>query len=289
MISIVIPLYNKGERVKLAIDSALHQDYDGEWEIIVVDDGSTDDSAEYVKSYKDDKVVYVYQPNAGVSAARNRGIAESKGEWIVFLDADDLLLPCALSTFAIMHKQYSKARFLVGSSIWRRKDCIVSQAADSGIVRHSIVPHFSLFCKRFYAAPRNMCIHRSLLDQQGGFDNRMSFYEDTEFVYRMLEKSDVAYTDRNISIYEQDGQGLSASLHPVEKEMAYYVPEIIKKLNPGFWYMALLYENIELTKLCWQNNPEILAFYNNMQSQYFSWIYPKLHWIRQQLLRHGWL
>ena len=55
MISIVIPLYNKGERVKLAIDSALHQDYDGEWEIVVVDDGSTDDSAEYVKAYKDDK------------------------------------------------------------------------------------------------------------------------------------------------------------------------------------------------------------------------------------------
>ena len=289
MISIVIPLYNKGERVKLAIDSALHQEYDGEWEIVVVDDGSTDDSAEYVKAYKDDKVVYVYQPNAGVSAARNRGIAESKGEWIVFLDADDLLLPCALSTFDSMHQKYQNCHFLVGSSIWRRKDCIVSQAADSGIVRHSIVPHFSLFRKRFYAAPRNMCIHRSLLDQQGGFDNRMSFYEDTEFVYRMLEKSDVAYTDRNISIYEQDGQGLSASLHPVEKEMAYYVPEIIEKLNPGLWYMALLYENIELTKLWWQNNPEILAFYNNMQSQYFSWIYPKLHWIRQQLLRHGWL
>ena len=114
MISIVIPLYNKGERVKLAIDSALHQDYDGEWEIIVVDDGSTDDSAEYVKAYKDDKVVYIYQPNAGVSAARNRGIAESKGEWIVFLDADDQLLPCALSTFDLMLHKYPKCRFLVG-------------------------------------------------------------------------------------------------------------------------------------------------------------------------------
>ena len=69
MISIVIPLYNKGERVKQAIESALHQDYDGEWEIVVVDDGSTDDSAEYVKAYKDNKIVYVYQPNAGVSSA----------------------------------------------------------------------------------------------------------------------------------------------------------------------------------------------------------------------------
>ena len=289
MISIVIPLYNKGERVKLAIDSALHQDYDGEWETIVVDDGSTDDSAEYVKAYKDDKVVYIYQPNAGVSAARNRGIAESKGEWIVFLDADDQLLPCALSTFDLMLHKYPKCRFLVGSSIWRRKGGIVSQGSDTGIIHNSIVPHFSLFRKRFYAAPRNMCIHRSLLDQQGGFDVRMSFYEDTEFVYRIVDKSAVAYTDRNISIYEQDGQGLSASRHPVEKEMAYYIPEIIEKQKPGFWYKALLYENIELTKLWWQNNPEIMAFYNNMQSQYFSWIYPKLHWLRQQLLRHGWL
>lgn len=289
MISIVIPLYNKGERVKLAIDSALHQDYDGEWEIVVVDDGSTDDSAEYVKAYQDDKIVYVYQPNAGVSAARNKGIATSKGEWIVFLDADDQLLPCALSTFDLMLHKYPKCRFLVGSSIWRRKGGIVSQGSDTGIIHNSIVPHFSLFRKRFYAAPRNMCIHRSLLDQQGGFDVRMSFYEDTEFVYRIVDKSAVAYTDRNISIYEQDGQGLSASRHPVEKEMAYYVPEIIEKLNPGLWYMALLYENIELTKLWWQNNPEILAFYKNMQSQYFSWIYPKLHWLRQLLFRHGWL
>ena len=289
MISIVIPLYNKSERVKIAIDSALHQDYDGEWEIVVVDDGSTDDSAEYVKAYQDDKIVYVYQPNAGVSAARNKGIATSKGEWIVFLDADDQLLPCALSTFDLMLNKYPKCRFLVGSSIWRRKGGIVSQGSDTGIIHNSIVPHFSLFRKRFYAAPRNMCIHRSLLDQQGGFDVRISFYEDTEFVYRIVDKSAVAYTDRNISIYEQDGQGLSASRHPVEKEMAYYIPEIIEKQKPGFWYKALLYENIELTKLWWQNNPEIMAFYNKMQRQYFSWIYPKLHWLRQQLLRHGWL
>ena len=90
MISIVIPLYNKGERVKLAIDSALHQDYDGEWEIIVVDDGSTDDSAEYVKSYKDDKVVYVYQPNAGVSAARNRELPNRKESGLSF----SMLMTC---------------------------------------------------------------------------------------------------------------------------------------------------------------------------------------------------
>ena len=105
----------------------------------------------------------------------------------------------------------------------------------------------------------------------------------------MAQCGEIVYSDIYLAEYEQDGQGLSASRHPVEKEMAYYIPEIIEKQKPGLWYKALLYETIELTKLCWQNNPEILAFYNNMQSQYFSWIYPKLHWIRQQLFRHGWL
>ena len=129
-----------------------------------------------------------------------------------------------------------------------------------------------------------MCIHRSLIEKQGMFDTRLSFYEDAHFTYRMLQLTDVVYSETIIGSYEQDGQGLSLSRHPVEKEMAYYIPEIIQK--PGFWYKALLYENIELTKLGWQDNPDITAFYNNMQRVHFSWIYPKLHWLRQQLLRH---
>ena len=286
MISVIIPLYNKGERVKKTIESALHQDYDGEWEIVVVDDGSTDNSAEYVKAFSDKKVRYIYKTNRGVSAARNTGIKESKGEWIVFLDADDMLLPCALSTFASMQKQYPKCLFFVGDSIWRHLGVVIKQGANLEIVRHSSLTTMMLYLKRFYAAPRNMCLHRSLVEKYGYFDTRMSFYEDTEFVYRMLDNCEVVYTDKNVCIYEQDGQGLSLSRHPVEKEMAYYIPEIIQKQKPGFWYKALLYENIELTKLGWQENPEITAFYNNMQREHFSWIYPKLHWLRQQLLRH---
>ena len=289
MISIVIPLYNKGERVKLAIDSALHQDYDGEWEIVVVDDGSTDDSAQYVKAYKDDKVVYVYQPNAGVSAARNRGIAESKGEWIVFLDADDLLLPCALSTFAIMHKQYSKARLCVGARIWNQRGSVVSKGRDKGTTKHTFFPYFAIYCNDFFASPGNMCVSRCLIDIFGVFDTRLSFFEDADFLYRMLTNTEVVYSDRIIGVYEQEGNGLSLSRHPIEKEMAYYIPEIIEKQKPGFWYKALLYENIEFTKLFWQHNPEVTDYYNRMQRDYFSWIYPKLHWIRQQLLRHRWL
>jgi len=90
-ISAVIPAYNRGKTVARAIDSVLAQDYPAS-EIIVIDDGSKDATGEIVRKYGD-KVRYVYQDNAGVAAARNRGASEAKHEWIAFLDSDDYWLP----------------------------------------------------------------------------------------------------------------------------------------------------------------------------------------------------
>lgn len=89
MISVVIPLYNKQLSIKSTIQSVLNQTY-RDFEIIVVNDGSTDDSAKVVESISDNRVHIVSQSNQGVSAARNRGITEANNEWIAFLDGDDL-------------------------------------------------------------------------------------------------------------------------------------------------------------------------------------------------------
>ncbi len=88
MVSVIIPAYNSGVCIGRAIDSVLNQTWDGEYEIIIVDDGSTDNTAEVVARYGE-KVVYIRQENSGSSVARNRGIEVSKGEWIAFLDSDD--------------------------------------------------------------------------------------------------------------------------------------------------------------------------------------------------------
>lgn len=88
MISVVIPLYNKATSISSTLECVLNQNFT-DWEVVVVDDGSTDDSANIVGSMDDSRIRLIRQPNAGVSAARNRGAIEAEGEFIAFLDADD--------------------------------------------------------------------------------------------------------------------------------------------------------------------------------------------------------
>lgn len=97
--SVVIPLYNKGPYIKRTLDSVLMQTI-GDYEVVIVDDGSADEGPGLVANYSDPRIRLVSQENCGVSAARNRGIAEARGEWIAFLDADDTWKPDYLQNVA---------------------------------------------------------------------------------------------------------------------------------------------------------------------------------------------
>ena len=95
LVSVVIPTYNRAWVIKEAVDSVLAQDYK-DFELIIVDDGSTDNTSDVLASYGED-VRVLFQENRGVSAARNRGVAEASGHFVAFLDSDDLWLPKKLS------------------------------------------------------------------------------------------------------------------------------------------------------------------------------------------------
>lgn len=121
MISVIIPLYNKEAIIERTLRSVLSQDYD-DFEVIIVDDGSTDMSLEICKhelprichefAINKDKVTIITQENGGPSKARNTGVKNAKGDWIVFLDADDEFLPGALTRFANLIKENSDSRFV---------------------------------------------------------------------------------------------------------------------------------------------------------------------------------
>ena len=112
-VSVVIPLYNKAAHVEVAVRSALAQSLPPH-EVIVVDDGSSDDGAQRVQALGSERVRVVRQANAGVSAARNHGIALARGDWVAFLDADDWHHPEFLARLARASARYPQADVLAG-------------------------------------------------------------------------------------------------------------------------------------------------------------------------------
>jgi len=107
-VSVVIPLYNKGPYIARALNSVLAQTFQ-DFEVIVVDDGSTDDGAEVVRGFDDPRIRLIQQENQGVSAARNRGIAAARAELVAFLDADDEWLPGFLETIMRLRRKFPEA------------------------------------------------------------------------------------------------------------------------------------------------------------------------------------
>ncbi|TLN28536.1 glycosyltransferase family 2 protein, partial [bacterium] len=95
-VSVIIPSYNRADMVMDAVNSVLRQTF-ADWELIVVDDGSQDNTREVIAAVRDERVRYIYQDNQGLPGARNSGIRAARGEYVAFLDSDDVFLPHKLA------------------------------------------------------------------------------------------------------------------------------------------------------------------------------------------------
>lgn len=284
--SIIIPLYNKERQIAQTLDSVLAQSVT-DFEVVVVDDGSKDGSAEIVKGYSDSRIHYIYKENGGVSSARNRGIKEAKGEWILFLDGDDLLDVNALYVFNKLKQFAPECKMFIGGVRTKQRGVnLDTNKRDEEKLYKTKCPYFKQWLNEFYPRPGATLIHNSLIRRYGNFDERMSFFEDYEFGWRMMQCGKVAYTSKPIIIYCQEDGGLSFSLHPKEKEMAYYIPTMT---NYGIFSKALLYEIVEFEINWWKNDREVLSYYENIKHKYFSSLYAIMHWVRQKMVNHHWI
>jgi len=284
MISIIIPLYNKKDSIIRTLTSILKQT-GVDFEVVVVDDGSTDGSGELVKSLDNRLIRYYRKENGGVSSARNYGFQKARGEWIFFLDADDTLLQGSLETLYVMSQQYTNAKILVGHTQWiqngREIQCV---NRGENHVWYSRNPYFGIWFNKFYPHPGSMLIHRSLIEERGCFNEKLTYFEDYDFTLRILKGTNVAYTNKAVMCYFQNEGGLSTSKHKPEKEMSFYIPQYIN--NCSFWHKALLYENIEFCLLSYEDQSPMKCYYKEMQRHYFGLIHSILHSIRQRLINY---
>jgi len=180
IVSVIIPTYNRAWVIKDAVDSVLKQDSNN-FELIVVDDGSTDTTSEILSAYKEDIRVFT-QDNKGVSAARNLGVSKAKGEFIAFLDSDDLWLPDKLTAQVDFFKSNPDALICQTEEIWIRDGKRVNPKKRhmkfSGMIFEQSLP----LC---IVSPSAVMMRRNLFKKVGLFDEKLPACEDYDLWLRV--------------------------------------------------------------------------------------------------------
>jgi glycosyltransferase involved in cell wall biosynthesis len=180
LVTVIIPTYNRGWIVQEAIDSVLNQDF-SDYELIVVDDGSNDNTREILESYGK-AITVLQQSNRGVSAARNRGIAEAAGRLIAFLDSDDLWLPGKLTTQVKFFEENADAVINQTQEIWIRNGARVNPKKRHHKFSGMIFERSLALC---LVSPSAVMIKKSLFDAVGGFDEQLPACEDYDLWLRI--------------------------------------------------------------------------------------------------------
>jgi glycosyltransferase involved in cell wall biosynthesis len=214
LVSVVVPTYNCARYVTAAVDSVLFQSFT-DLELLVVDDGSTDGTRQVLAGYGP-PVRYLYQTNSGVSAARNLGIAESRGRYVAFLDADDTWMPqklerqvaaldaapgvgCCYSAFLVVDSELRP----LGVRKSERRGRILEDLLFRGNVVGSIC---------------TVLVERALLEQVGGFDLRMSQCADWDMWVRLARETEFLYLEEPLVTYRQHGSMMSRDISLLERD-----------------------------------------------------------------------
>jgi len=252
--SIIIPTFNRSHLISIAIKSVLDQTF-SDWELIIVDDGSTDNTKEIVSGFKDERIKYIYQKNSERSAARNRGIEHANSGWICFLDSDDKYLPDHLETLNNELCIDSLPRLIVTGTLIQvngqlKKNPLIN--SESHNVLMEIWTKFILM--------NSVCVHFSIL-QNNHFDIRYKYWEDThlwlriaaQFPFQQIEK----YTTCQIS--NEEGT-VNQSRNNLTLDIVNQAINSIKDLRDN-------YENIFIDKL------KKTDFNNHIDSKYRNFLY----------------
>lgn len=216
-ISVVIPLYNKSPYVQRAVESVLAQG-DDVLEVIVVDDGSTDDGAARVEALNHEKVRLIRKPNAGVSSARNRGIEEARSEFIAFLDADDIYLPGFIDEIINLIRMFPQAIVYATSyaRIWpdgKRQNAPLTRYINKTEPQIVEQLFFAFSRSTIFSISTSACVRRqAIIKHHIFFQEGENLGEDQDVIFRLAEKGAIAFSPRFLAEYTQ---GVSNSLYSV--------------------------------------------------------------------------
>lgn len=235
-ISIVIPTYNRDHFIAEAMNSALAQNYPN-FEVVVVDDGSTDETPDIVRSFSDPRLRYVVKEHNGAPATRNRCIAEAKGEYLLWLDSDDMLMPNVLEVYAEALARTPEADVLYGDLIvtdheFRQTGEACHQdwyGRNNGLIAQ-------LFHSNCIPNPGTM-VRKTVYDAVGKFDESFRRAHDYELWTRFALKANFKHVPMNVVKWRWHDSNMSSGSVKLDTS---FDAKIIRKLTANFSLQQLL-------------------------------------------------
>ncbi len=190
-ITVVIPTYNRADFLSKTIESVLNQTTKPD-EVIVVDDGSTDNTKQILKNYD---IKYIYQANQGVSVARNTGIQYATNDWICFLDSDDIWEQSKLTKQIDFHKNNSDILISYTDELWIYNNKIIKQTSKQQKEANPTFLNSIDLCK---IGASTVMVHKTIFDNIGLFDSKLTACEDYDMWLRILRKYKIGYLDEKL-------------------------------------------------------------------------------------------
>ena len=237
-VSVVIPSYNRVLLLKEAIDSVLAQDFE-DFELIVVDDGSTDATPELLESYPD--ICVLGQEHRGVSAARNAGIARASGRFLAFLDSDDLWLPGKLTAQVAFLRKHPNALICQTEETWIRNGVRVNPKKRHMKTSGMIFEHSLELC---LVSPSAVMMQRNLLDEVGWFDETLPACEDYDLWLRIACRFPIHLISAPLVIKRGGHKDQLSRLPGLDRFRIYAIKKILESppgggLTPKQWRAAV--------------------------------------------------
>ena len=281
MVSIVIPVYNVAEYLPRCLDSLLKQDYVGEMEIILVDDGSTDSSSSICKEFCNarPRAILIRQENKGLSEARNAGIMAANGEWLLFLDSDDWLAPNALSTLLSFAETHT-SDIVIGSFYYAHEDHLLFDDRGFDIKEPFVLNREDamreLLQQRYFKNFAWGKLYRTESAQKHLFRPGV-YFEDAFWQHLMIDEVQrVGVIPKPLYYYRQRNDSISGTfsarnldlLKGNEERFRFIMdryPALTELAAKAFWSLCFQQKEFADGKF-----PEIKAFYDRIEKEYGS-------------------
>ena len=229
--SVIIPLYNKEKFIEATLKSVLNQTFI-DFEIIIINDGSTDNSSQIIKRFDDPRIRYFFKENEGVSSARNDGIEKAQSNYISFIDADDYWYPDFLEEMFKAIQYYPEQKVFSGAiEIETSKKVIPASYSISKTNDFEIVNYFIASSKETVLCTSCAVFYKSIFEETGTFDIEIKSGQDTDMWIRIGMNYPIVFSWKILARYVYDKNSLSKNKSYLHQKINFYKFEEQEKTN----------------------------------------------------------